>query len=102
MKGNKFFTIRTATKWLAVLAIMPSFFSVVFFCNAVTPENSNGSIPATWSAGVNNHGTYFEWYTISDRPILFAVSVCALVMSVGRIAADPFLPRSGESWVLKP
>lgn len=90
---------RVPTKWpeLAKLAIgyliaFPTFYSVVNFLHAEPPPGRDGTIPATWSAGVMNHGRYFEWYAIYDHPFWFAGSVlglaasAALVLSVFRKA----------------
>lgn len=32
-------------------------------------------MPADWEAGVMNHGSYYQWFTVSDQPILFMLSV---------------------------
>lgn len=32
-----------------------------------------------------NHGSYYEWYTISDAPVLFAVSLITFVCCLGYI-----------------
>lgn len=78
--AHRAWVIVTAT--LAMLIGFPSFFSVISFLNAVTPEEAGKHVPAHWSAGVRNHGVYYEWYTISDRPVLFVVSCIGLASSV--------------------
>ena len=60
----------------------PSFFSVVSFSEAQTPSQvaeEGHVIPRDWSAGVINHGRYYEWWTIADNPLLFVASVVGLV-----------------------
>ena len=71
---------------LAGLAMFPAFISTVSFLAAVTPDQaalkSEIPIPPGWTAGVMNHGRYYQWWTISERPILFGVSLAVVVVSL--------------------
>jgi hypothetical protein len=64
---------------------VPSFFAVVSFV-AAEPASviraNDYDIPPDWTAGVMNHGSYYRWYTIKERPALFALSVVVLAVSV--------------------
>gem|GEM_PF-5494288 len=58
---------------------------MVSFLDAVTPEQANANnlpLPTGWTAGVMNHGSYYHWWTIQERPILFALSVFLLVSAM--------------------
>jgi len=65
---------------------MGAFFSSMSFLSAQTPAevNSPGQevMPPEWPAGVNNHGTYYHWWTIGQRPGFFAVSIAVMVWGV--------------------
>jgi hypothetical protein len=77
--------VLSAFQAVAFLIALPAFFSTVSFMNAVTPAQAlaDGSpLPSGWSAGVMNHGSYYHWWTIQERPLLFAVSVSCVVASV--------------------
>jgi hypothetical protein len=39
------------------------------------------SLPPTWEVGVWNHGSYYEWYSIAQHPLLFGMSLAWLVAS---------------------
>jgi hypothetical protein len=70
---------------LAFLIALPAFFSTVSFFNAVTRSQAranNFPLPAGWTAGVMNHGSYYQWWTIHERPVLFGVSIFCLVASM--------------------
>lgn len=70
---------------LASLLAMASFFSTNNFLHAVTPEQARADgnpLPAGWTAGVMNHGSYYHWWTIQERPILFGVSATCLTLCV--------------------
>ncbi len=32
-------------------------------------------MPANWEAGVFSHGSYYQWFTIAEQPILFGFSI---------------------------
>lgn len=82
MGKDNFFRHLSRWKNLVAFAVMMAcFLSVFSFLAAVTPEQSGGKMPANWSAGVMNHGHYYEWYTIADRPRLFTGSCIGLVAS---------------------
>src|SRR5262245_22902219 len=69
----------------AFFIALPAFFSAVSFMNAISSEQAQAEglpLPSGWSAGVMNHGSYYRWWTISERPFLFAVSVSCVAMSV--------------------
>jgi len=79
---------RFPTKWpdigklvLGFLLAIPCFVCVINFVAAERPSGQNGKMPANWSAGVMNHGHYFEWYTISDQPLFFAASVIGFILA---------------------
>lgn len=38
--------------------------------------------PHGWPAGVMNHGKYYGWWRIEDRPVLFAVSLAGFILTV--------------------
>jgi hypothetical protein len=70
---------------IAFLVGLAAFFPMVSFLAAITPEEarSNGMpLPAGWTAGVMNHGSYYSWWTISENPCLFGLSVAVLIASV--------------------
>jgi len=55
------------------------------FMVAVTPEEArakNLPLPSGWTAGVWNHGSYYQWWTIQERPLLFGISVFYLFACV--------------------
>jgi len=64
---------------LAFLVALPAFFSTVSFTDALTPDQAIAKyempLPPGWTAGVMNHGRYYRWWTIQDRPVLFAASI---------------------------
>jgi hypothetical protein len=74
------------TQMLALLIALPAFFSTMSFTSALTPEQAvtefNKPLPTGWTAGVMNHGDYYRWWTIQERPILFGISVFFLVMGM--------------------
>jgi hypothetical protein len=71
---------------LAFLIALPAFFSTMSFTSALTPEQVvaefNKPLPSGWTAGVMNHGDYYRWWTIQERPILFGISVFFLVVGI--------------------
>lgn len=70
---------------VAFVVAIPSFFSTISFVAAVDPEQAIGDgrpLPPGWSAGVMNHGTYYRWWSIGERPVAFALSVSGLVTSM--------------------
>jgi hypothetical protein len=71
---------------LAFLIALPAFFSTMSFTSALTPEQAiaeyNKPLPLGWTAGVMNHGDYYRWWTIQQRPILFATSISFLVLGI--------------------
>ena len=85
--------------WALVMCFLfiPAGFSVISFVVAETPEQVNTEagrivMDPDWSAGVMNHGEYYEWWTISDRPVLFLASVLILILAmatfVGALVSD--------------
>jgi hypothetical protein len=67
---------------VAFLIALPAFFSTMSFVGAVTPEQARADglpLPPGWKAGVMNHGSYYLWWTIQERPFLFGISVFFLV-----------------------
>jgi hypothetical protein len=72
----------SAFQVIAFLIALPAFFSTMSFVGAVTPEQArtdNHPLPSGWSAGVMNHGSYYHWWTIQERPFLFGISIFCLV-----------------------
>lgn len=86
---------------IVFLIVMPAFVSIINFSEAVTPEQAvskyGQSLPFGWSVGVMNHGDYFQWWTISERPIMFGFSmfflVAGLLFLVGSIVWLHFKDR---------
>jgi hypothetical protein len=77
--------VLAAVQVIAFLIALPAFFSTVSFMDAVTPEQARADslpMPSGWSAGVMNHGSYYQWWTIKDRPFLFGISAFCLVTSM--------------------
>jgi hypothetical protein len=70
---------------ISLLITQPAFFSTMSFIQAVTPEQARTDgkpLPSGWSAGVMNHGSYYQWWTIQENPLVFGISVLCLVTSV--------------------
>jgi len=68
----------SALQVVAFLIAFPASFSTINFVIAVTPEQANANnlpLPLGWTAGVMNHGSYYRWWTIQEKPLLFALSV---------------------------
>ena len=88
---------------VATLAMFPTFFSVVSFSAATsaTEAASDGNpLPSGWSAGVMNHGAYYRWWLIQDRPFMFAFSLFLLLsclgfllLSTARLFGQSILPQ---------
>jgi hypothetical protein len=76
---------RSVLQIVAVLVLFPAFFCVISFLVA-EPRSEllmrGGDIPASWSAGVMNHGEYYRWWLPSDRPVFFLSSCFALILSL--------------------
>jgi hypothetical protein len=72
----------SAAQVVAFVVALPAFFSTINFIVAVTPEQARDALPAGWSAGVMNHGDYYHWWTIQERPYFFGASLFCLVMSL--------------------
>jgi hypothetical protein len=56
---------------------MLAFLSTESFTSAVTPQQAraaNRPLPPGWTAGVMNHGSYYNWWTIDQRPALYWLS----------------------------
>ena len=68
------------------LAAYPCFFSVVSFAHALSPAEALAKwrkpLPVGWTAGVMNHGEYYRWWPVSERPVLFLVSLVGLIASL--------------------
>src|SRR5690606_15479764 len=65
----------------AFAVAIPSFLSTISFIAAIDPEQARGNgqpLPPGWSAGVMSHGSYYRWWTIGERPVLFGLSVFGL------------------------
>jgi hypothetical protein len=75
-----------AAQAIAFLISLPAFVSAVNFIDAETPQQAiarNGKpLPPGWTAGVMNHGEYYRWWTIQERPVLFGLSALSLVAAI--------------------
>ena len=80
----------------AAVAMFPAFFCVVSF-TAATPATQAASegrpLPAGWTAGVMNHGEYYQWWLIRDRPVIFALAVFLLVSCLAFLLLSTFVHR---------
>jgi hypothetical protein len=78
--------ILSVTQIVAFLVALPAFFATVSFLNALTPteavEKYAQPLPVGWAAGVMNHGQYYHWWTIQQRPFMFAASLLLLTAAV--------------------
>ena len=53
--------VLSAVQVIAFLIALPASFSIISFVEAITPEQTRAdglTLPAGWSAGVMNHGSY--------------------------------------------
>ena len=70
-------------RFVVLVAGLPCFLSVVSFAVAVTPaeavEKHSKPLPEGWTAGVMNHGKYYQWWPIGERPFLFTISWAGLI-----------------------
>ena len=69
----------------AFIIALPAFFTTVSFTAALTPDEAierGKPLPPGWTAGVMNHGEYYRWWTIREKPLLFGISLFALVAGV--------------------
>jgi len=68
---------------IAIVVFVIGAFSVLSFIFAITPqeaiERGMKPMPATWEAGVFNHGEYYRWYAIERHPILFMISALMVI-----------------------
>src|SRR5690349_15376568 len=66
---------------VAAIAFLPLGWVVISSYAAVSPHE-DPRVPASWPAGVPNHGEYYRWPlgTIHDSPVLFALSVALLLL----------------------
>jgi len=75
-----------ATQAFVLLVCVPAFMSTVSFTDAVTPQEAiakySQPLPPGWTAGVMNHGHYYQWWTIQEQPVLFTFSAFCLVGGV--------------------
>ena len=69
--------------FLSVAAFFGGFMTMAKFLSAVPPDVANAggasNIPSSWEAAYFNHGTYEEWYLISNHPFLFGLTLIAFV-----------------------
>jgi hypothetical protein len=75
-----------AVQVFVLLICVPAFMSTVSFSDAVGPQEAvtkyRQPLPPGWTAGVMNHGQYYQWWTIREQPLLFALSASCLVGGV--------------------
>jgi hypothetical protein len=80
---------------LGLALALCGFLSTAAFLSSAIPaeaaRHSSIKIPAECEAVVLNHGHYLCWYTISNHPFLFCLSVASLV-------AGPLVFRVGRQW----
>jgi hypothetical protein len=70
---------------VAAITAFPAFYSTVSFLVTDTSETAMRKgypLPKGWTAGVMNHGQYYKWWTISERPLLFALSITLLISAL--------------------
>jgi hypothetical protein len=62
-----------------------SIIATLGFLFAETPEEAAKKgwayMPQTWEAGVFNHGSYIQWFSLSKHPFLFALSIACIAIS---------------------
>ncbi len=67
------------------------------FVVAKTPQEAvlagGPQMPSSWEVGVLNHGSYYEWYSISQHPFLFVLSVAGLISGFAIIGYIRRTPR---------
>jgi len=80
VRGNGWFGLWALAAWMFTLA---GFFCVISFLSAELPRQINPPpgvvVPAQWPAAVRNHAEYYLWWTVPQRPLLFAVWLAALL-----------------------
>ena len=85
MKFRQSGIIRFLGEMLTVGLVFMSIMAVMSLLVAQTPSEAIAAgdppMPSHWEAGVFNHGSYYQWYTISGHPFLFALSVGSLISS---------------------
>lgn len=62
---------------VAAVVMFPAFFTVVSFLaatSASTAQTLGHPLPAGWTAGVMTHGSYYQWWLIEDRPMMFSLA----------------------------
>ena len=86
---------------VAFAIAVPCFFCVVSFFAALTPEEAIAKygqpLPPGWTVGVMNHGQYYQWYLIGERPWLFAVTF-AYLTSWGLIGMASGVRKLWQRW----
>jgi hypothetical protein len=89
---------------LTLVGWMAAGITTINFMVAVTPEQArakNLPLPSGWTAGVWNHGSYYHWWTIQERPFLFGISIFYLFACIlffwGREFWIRRLPRNRNS-----
>ena len=81
---------------LLLVGYMLAGISVISFMAAVTPEEArakNLPLPSGWTAGVWNHGAYYHWWTIQEKPLLFGISVFYLLTCLLFFGGQGYLIR---------
>ena len=75
--------LRLVLEVIVVAAFAGAIISTLSFLAAETPQEAAQKgltkMPATWEAGVYNHGTYYEWYSIKEHPFLFSASIAGII-----------------------
>jgi hypothetical protein len=82
---------RLLTIEIVNIVLFPFFIlAVISFVTAITPQQAEQlhqlTMPSTWEAGVFSHGSYYRWITITGHPILFALSILGLLISISTVA----------------
>jgi hypothetical protein len=90
---------RLALVGLATINMFAAFICVVSFVVSDTPAQALAQrrvvFPATWEAGVWNHGSYYEWYSLAQHPILFIMSLVWFAASIAAMSYAQRWLRSG-------
>ena len=80
----------------AAVAMFPAFFCVVSFLTATSAAQAASAgkpLPSGWTAGVMNHGAYYQWWLIQDRPVIFVLVVVVLVSCLAFLLLSAFRYR---------
>jgi len=80
----------------AAVAVFPAFLCVVSFVvatSAARAASEGKPLLSGWTAGVMNHGEYYQWWLIRDRPVMFALAVFLLVSCLAFLLLSALVHR---------